>query len=264
MEQPYEPPAPFAPPAFRSAPLNEWAVYGQSTYPQSPMLPAPAAPPLPPAPPGQWQPGGGWMPAGRRARDAARRRTIAVVATVSLALVAVIGALAIGRAGPTPHSLSLPETAGSYVRLSALSGDHIRSIFGSTGAFGALPSTDLVKARIGIYGRGNQTSPTALFVGFSATDSPDIGRQLHAETSAQVTSDVLTSAGAPPGSEVDAGPLGGSLRCGNAHIGGLFASVGVWADGDTLGLVLLFDPSLAPSTAQTAAVTREFRAQAEH
>ncbi|HEY8302093.1 MAG TPA: hypothetical protein VIG48_09350 [Jatrophihabitans sp.] len=262
MEQPYEAPAPFAPPSLRSAPLNEQAVYGRSTYPHSPMVPVPVAPP-PPAP-GQWQPGVGWVPAGHRTRSAARRRTIAMVAAVSLALVAVIGALAIGRAGPTGHSLSLPESAGSYVRISALSSDHIRSIFGSTGAFGAIPAADLGKARIGIYGRGGQSAPSALFIGFSAADSPNIGRQLHVEAADQVTSDVLTSAGAATGVAVDAGPLGGSLRCGRAHVDGLFAEVGVWADGDTLGLVLLFDPALSPSTAQTGAVTRAFRAEAEH
>ncbi len=79
-----------------------------------------------------------------------------------------------------------------------------------------------------------------------------------------MTSDVLAGAGAPAATEVDAGPLGGSLRCGKAHVDGLFASVGVWADSDTLGLVLLFDPSLGPSTEETGAVTRAFRAQAEH
>ena len=174
-----------------------------------------------------------------------RRRTIALVAAVSLALLAVVGALAVGHAGPSRRSLSLPESAGAYVRLSTLSGDHIRSIFGSSGAFGNIPSVDLAKARIGIYGRSAQGSPSALFIGFAAADSPDIGQQLQAEAAAQVTSDVLAGAGAPAATEVDAGPLGGSLRCGKAHVDGLFASVGVWADSDTLGLVLLFDPCSA-------------------
>lgn len=263
MEQPYEPPAPFAPPALRTAPLNEWYVLGRTTYPNSPMVPAPVRPP-PPTLSGPWQPGYGWVPTTRRTAPASRRRTIAMVTAVALALLVVIGALAIGNAGPDGHSLSLPDSAGGYLRISTVSGEHIHSIFGSAGAFGAIPSSELEKAKIGIYARGSQSSPSALFIGFSASDSPTIGQQLHTQAAADVTREVLDGAGAPATVQVDAGPLGGALRCGTANVDGLFASIGVWADADTLGLVMLFDPTVGPSTSRTGAVTRTFRAQAEH
>jgi hypothetical protein len=261
VEQPYEPPAPFAPPELRTAPLNEWYVLGRTSYPTSPMVPVPVPPPDRPA--GQWLPGDGWVPAAHNT-GSARRRTVAMVTALALALLVVIGALAFGNAGPDRRSLRLPESAGAYQRISVVSGDHIRSIFGSAGAFGTLPSAELDKAKIGIYSRGAQSSPSALFVGFSAGDSPTVAQQLRSQAADEVTRDVLTGAGAPATVQVAAGPLGGSLRCGTAHIDGLFASVGVWADADTLGMVLLFDPTLGQSASETGFVTRTFRAQAEH
>lgn len=253
---------PFAPPSLRTAPLNEQAVLGRTTYPYSAMIPVPVLAP-PPAPTGPWQPGYGWVPTPHATDTRARRRTVIVVSTLVLALLVVIGALALGNAGPDGHSISLPETAGAYLRVSTVSGDQIQSIFGG-GTFGTVPAADLEKAKIGVYARGSQSSPSAVFIGFTASDSPTIGRQLRSEAADVVTSDVLAGAGAPSTVQYDAGPLGGSLRCGSTRVDGLYATVGVWADADTLGLLLLIDPSVSPSTRQTGAVTRTFRAQAEH
>jgi len=268
-EQGYEPPAPFAPPSLRGAPLNEVSVLGRTTYPVSPMQPYAYPPPAhhyPPPQPlgGGWAPGQGWVP--HRTDDrAARRRTIAVVAAVVLALAAIVGVLSVRAAGPNPRSLSLPDTAGPYLRLSTISSSQIGTIIGSHGTFGSISSSDLTKAKIGIYSRGAQSSPRALFVGFDAADSPVIGSQLRSEDAARVTDSVLAGAGASGNAVVvDAGPLGGSLKCSAVRVDGLDATVGVWADSDTLGVVLLFDPTLGPSLPQTGAVTRMFRAQAEH
>jgi hypothetical protein len=250
----YEAPQPFAPPSLRTAPLNEVFVLGRTTYPTSPMQPVVTISTMQPAPMTQ--------PHGDRIT---RRRTIGVVGVVVLALAAIIAALTIGAAGPVRRSLSLPDTAGEYVRVSTVSGAHIDSIFGNNGTFGSIPHSDLVNAKIAIYARGTQAPPTALFVGFDAADSPTIGRQLHNEDAAQVTNRVLAGAGAVINSlTVDSGPLGGSLRCSAVHFGGVDATVGVWADADTLGVVLLFDPTLGPSLSETGSVTRTFRAQAEH
>jgi hypothetical protein len=273
-ERGYAPPAPFAPPSLRGAPLNELYVLGRTTYPASPMQPVaypPAAAdhypphyPPPPRPDSGWTPGQGWVP--QRIDDrAARRRTVAVVVAVVLALVAVVGVLSVSAAGPSQRSLSLPDTAGPYLRLSTISSSQISSIIGSHGTFGSIPDSDLAKAKIAIYARGAQSVPRALFVGFDAADSPAIGGQLRSESAAQVTDSVLAGAGAAGTSvAVDAGPLGGSLKCSSVRVAGLNATVGVWADSDTLGVVVLFDPTMGPSLPQTGAVTRTFRAQAEH
>jgi hypothetical protein len=272
QQQGYEPPAPFAPPALRGAPLNELAMLGRTTYPVSPMQPVVYPPPgyqyVPPAPvpphSGAWAPGAGWVP--HRSTDrATRRRTIAVVAAVLLALLTVVGVLGVSAAGPNERSLSLPDTAGQYVRVSTLDGSHISSIIGSGGTFGSIPNSDLAKAKIALYSRGAQSAPSALFVGFDAADSPTIGGQLRSENAAQVTDDVLSGAGASVNSvAVATGPLGGSLKCSAVRVDGLDTTVGVWADSDTLGVVLLFDPTHGTSLPQTGAVTRAFRAQSEN
>jgi hypothetical protein len=258
----YEPPPPFAPPGLRGAPLNEMYVLGRSTYPVAPMVPVA----LPPA---AWHPGTGWVPARaphRRTVEASmRRRTIAIVATVAVALLAVVAALAVSNPGPSQHTLTLPESAGAYVKLSTVTGSRISTIFGNNGTFSSIGTKDLAHAKVGIYGRGSLGTPTLLFVGFSASDSPTIGRQLHTEDASRVTAQVIDGAGASTAPlSVAAGPLGGSLQCSAVHVNGLDAQVGVWADADTLGVVLLFDPALSPSPEQTGGVTRTFRSVAEH
>lgn len=258
----YQPPAPFAPPSLRTPPLNEWQVLGRSTYPQSPMQPPSAVPPGVT----QWYPGQGWMPHPQEpATRTMRRRTVAIVAAVVVTLLAVVGLLAVTDAGPRARTLSLPDTAGDYVKLSTLSPTHVNSIFGRSGTFGSIPSADLAHAKVGVYGRESTGTPTLLFVGFSADESPTIGGQLRSEDAGQVTDEVIYGAGgASMPQVVDAGPLGGSMRCSNVHVDGIDAAVGVWADSDTLGVVLLFDPAAAPTPQITGAVTREFRARAEH
>lgn len=228
---------------------------GRTTYPTSPMAPVAA-----PAPAFHPQ-----LPVLRSPEPNVRRQTAVVVVTLAAALLAVIGVLVIGHPGRSGRTLSLPATAGNYVRISTVNGAHIGSIVGSNGTFGSIPTSDVLKARIGLYGPTPSSPPTALFIGFAGSDSPTIGRQLRSENASQVTADVLAGAHASPSSvAVDAGPLGGSLRCSALAVAGLTAEVGVWADSDTLGLVLLFDPAMSASLAQTGGVTREFRASAEH
>jgi hypothetical protein len=212
---------------------------------------------------GGWTPGQGWLP--YPAARTARRRTFGVMTAVVLALIAVIGVLSVRAAGPNVRSLTVPDAAGPYVRLSTISGNQISTIVGSHGTFGSITDADLAKAKIAIYARGAQSSPRALFLGFDAADSPTVGSQLRSQDPAEVADTVLAGAGADNDAvTVDAGPLGGALKCSTVQIDGLDATVGVWADSDTLGVVLLFDPVLGSSLSQTGAMTRTFRGQAEH
>jgi hypothetical protein len=255
----YQPPAPFAPPAYRTPPLNEREVLGRSTYPGPPPFLHPATEqwlsPVTPAP--------AFIP---RHRARSRRLTTAAVVTLAVALVTLVAALLVGNSGPhRAHTLSLPDTADGYVKLSTVNGARIGTILGSGGTFGTIPNDDIAHAKVGVYGRGPQSAPSLLFIGFSANDSPTIGQQLRSEDPGQVTEQVLDGAGAGSAAlSVDAGPLGGSLRCSAVQMDGLDAAVGVWADPDTLGMVLMFDPIARPSVAQTGDVTRVFRSSAEH
>ena len=257
VEQPYEAPAPFAPPSLRSAPLNELAVYGRSTYPHPPMVPCPRR-----LGAGQWQPGAGWQPvAAAPVRPRAAARSPCSPRCRSRCWPS-------SRAGHRPRraraALAEPAPVGRLLRppLHAERGP-LRSIFGSNGAFGNIPTADLTKARIGIYGRGAQSAPSALFIGFTATDSPNIGQQLHAEAATEVTSDVLASAGA-------------GRRRGGRGTAGRFAAVRQGPRRRTVRLRgrlgrhrhprpgAVVRSSFGPSTDETGAVARAFRTQAEH
>lgn len=269
-EHSYQPPPPYAPPSGRTAPLNELQMLGRTTYPQqypySAPLPAyPTPNPYPPVawhPANQWPAGGEWQTA-RHVRAASRRRSRLVAGAVVATLFVIVGTLLIGQSRASRRSLSVPDSAAGYSRISSVTSGQLQSMFGSTGTLGGLSPEDLQHAKVGVYGHNSATLPSMVFVGFDAA-SPTISRQLGSEDSAQVTSDVLASAGSTlTPVEVDAGPLGGSIKCGTVEMDGVEASVGVWADADTLGIVLLFDPTLSPSRQQTGDVTRSFRNAAE-
>jgi hypothetical protein len=275
-ESGYVPPPPFAPPPLRVAPLNETAVLGRTSYPHGPYLTGAYghAPPYGAYPPPAvaWYPPTAWQP---RQLDgtARRRRTVSVLTAMGVitALVAICAVLL--SSSPATHrarSLSLPTAVDNYLKVSTLSGSQVRSMFtAGGGTFGSVTTSDLDGARVGIYAALDDTAPTMLFIGFTGHDSPSVGAQLRTDPAAAVTDDVLSGAGAAGGSTtVDAGPLGGAMRCAIIDVDGQNASVAVWADADTLGIVLIIDPSLSvragSTTAQTSAVTRDFRAQAEH
>lgn len=262
----YEPPPAFAPPVFRVAPLNETQVLGGTSYPHLPYAqplayPAPYGPS--PYPPVAWHPSITWQPTQHDSR--ARRHRLISIGTVA-ALVVALGAIAavlVSGAGGRhmSRSLSLPESVDEYSRISTISGAQLRGLF--TGTFATMPIADLEAAKVAVYDANDKGQPSLVFIGFSAQDSPSVGAQLHTEPADDVAADVLNSGGASsPPVKVDAGPLGGALKCAHVDVGGEDAIAGVWADHDTLGIVLIVDST--GTTSHTSAVTRDFRAKAEH
>jgi hypothetical protein len=264
----YVPPPAFAPPAQRVPPLNETEVLGRTSYPYAPPAYAYAQP----QPPVAWYPAPGWQPPHLDVR-ARRRRHLSVLTSVAViaALVAIGAVLLSGSTTTHPRSLSLPSSVDDYTRVRTLSGQQVNSMFsGSGGTFGVIPPADLAAARVGVYAELSDDDPTMLFIGFTGQDSPSIGAQLRTGPAGLVAEQVLDGAGATTGpQQVDAGPLGGAMRCAIVDIDGDDASVGVWADDDTLGIVLIVGSTItthttAPTTAHTSLVTRDFRAAAEH
>lgn len=256
MDDPgYTPPPAFAPPALRVAPLNESAVLGATSYPpgqyaayEQPAWPTPSQP--------------SWEQADRTARN--RSLTVLVSLGVAAALVAVATILLTSATRHDRRSLSLPQSVDEYTKVQELSGIQVQSLFKTGGSFGAqIPLDDLASAVVGLYSEPGHVDPTMLFVGFTAQDSPSIGSQLHTDPADSVTERVLTGAGTTTPTFVDAGPLGGSMRCARIDVDGVDGAVGVWADQDTLGIVLLLEPT-TPTTGRTSTVTREFRAASEH
>jgi hypothetical protein len=254
-EDRYVPPPAFAPPQLRVAPVNETTVLGHSTYPH----PSCAAPPA-----AVWQP---------VARDrSTRRRTVtAVVSACVLVALTAIAAMVAGTAARPSHSLRLPALVGGYNRVTTLSGRQVETMF-STGAapFAGIGSDDLTDALVGVYADSHDMEPSVLFVGFTADASPTIGAGLRAGPSGTVAEQVLEGAGATTAPQpVEAGPIGGAMRCATMEIAGSAAAVGVWADHDTLGIVVVDETVVsahraAMSAQRTGALTREFRAAAEH
>ena len=100
---------------------------------------------------------------------------------------------------------------------------------------------------------------------YAPRPAPSTGLTMVSRIGVRVADTVLAGAGVEANSVAfSAGPLGGALKCSAVRVAGLDATVGVWADSDTLGMLLLFDPTLGPALPQAGAVTRTFREQAEH
>ena len=276
----YVPPPPFAPPPLRVAPLNETAVLGRTSYPHGPF--PSVAPGYAPhgaypsggygVPPVAWYPPPAWAPrqfdrAGRRRRTASILTGMAVI-TALVAICAVL--LSSEPSANHARSLTLPNSVDNYTKVRTLSGSQVRSMFtGGSGTFGTLSARDLENARVAVYAALDDSDPTMLFIGFAGHDSPTVGARLRSDPAANVTDEVLSGAGATTApTTVDAGPLGGAMRCAFVDIDGDTASVGVWADHDTLGIVVIIDPTASTragsTTAHTSSVTRDFRASAEH
>jgi hypothetical protein len=269
-ESAYVPPPAFAPPALRVAPLNETAVLGRTSYPHGPYAqPATYAPPI--QPPAAWYPASDRRPSQLDDR-ARRRRALAVLSSLGVvaALVTISVVLVSGAHSHHARSLSLPRSVDDYTMVRSLSGSEVRSMFVGGGTFGVIPPADLAAAHVGIYAELTNDQPNLLFIGFTGHDSPTIGAQLRAGPPSTVAGEILDGAGATTAAQtVDAGPLGGAMQCAVVDVDGSAATVGVWADADTLGILMIVGPTItahttAPTTAHTVLVTRDFRAAAEH
>jgi hypothetical protein len=261
----YVPPPAFAPPQLRVAPLNETAVLGHTSYPAGPYAP-PLGYPAPGIAPGvTWQ---------RPQQDqSARRRTVSVVVSVCVIVALATIGIVVSTASVShrAHTLHLPQAFDTYTRVTTLQGSQVQSMFTAGAAtFAGIGTDDLTDALVAVYADISDSSPSVLFIGFTAKASPTIGPGLRAGPPGSIAEQVLGGAGAATGPQsVNAGPLGGAMRCATVDLGGDTASVGVWADADTLGIVLIDNSSLTtsgngPSTQLTSTLTRELRAAAEH
>lgn len=260
----YLPPPPFAPPAYRVAALNEAWVYPRSSYPPAAGHaaaghaaaghPAPehlAVPPL-------------WAAADHRAAPTARRVSAAIAALVATALVAIGAVLLVAPSPHHVHSLVLPATVDGYVRTSTLDGSRLRGLF--TGTPAGTPVDAIASARAAVYSQGGRGGVGMLFIGLDAAHSSTVAADLSGADDAGLADGVLAGLGAAAGAvTVAPGPQGGAVRCGAGQLSGLAAGVGVWADSDTMGIVVVIDTATgAPGLADTVSLTQDVRAAAEH
>jgi hypothetical protein len=223
----YRPPPPFAPPSLRSAPLAGPA----------------AEPPAPPA-----------LPAPRR-RIAGALLAVAGAAAVALTLLIVDRTTS-----PSFRRLSLPRTVAEFHLQRSLSPAEVDAL-ASGGSFAGFASADLRSAQVGVYGEGPGAEPKLVLVGLSARADPDVRARLASADGADMADDVVASLGAYPAVSVAPGPLGGAVECGFMAADGTSASVGVWADRSTVGILELLETRSVDSTAD---LTRRFRSASEH
>ena len=181
---------------------------------------------------------------------------------VVLALATVVTLLT-NAATTERRSLSIPDVAGEFTRFETVSGTQLAALV-SGGAFITFDPDDIRTARAAIYNRGSDRTPSLIFVGFLASDSPTIGAQLRRGSATDVVNEVLTGSGTSSSTTVDAGPLGGAMRVADVTVDNSHVVAGVWADHDTLGVLLDYADGAGPSTLAMARITRTLRAAAEH
>jgi hypothetical protein len=259
----YEPPPAFAPPLLRTAPLNESQLLGRTTYPNGPF--ASWAPPAYPPPPAV-------TIASTRVWSRPRRGlTVTIAACLAVAVLGV--GVALGLSSGSDHgsrSISLPETVSSYNKSMVYSQEQLLALLGNGVLGRPVTQQDIHNAKAGIYRNTSPGLPTGsvvpavVFLGFNADQSPGIGRRLHNLPPSVVTSQVLLGAGGGAFQITwAAGPLGGSIRCGDVQIDGETATVGIWADYDTLGIVFTIPSAGTAPLDYIGRLTRRMRAAAE-
>lgn len=257
----YEPPPAFAPPVLRTAPLNERELLGRTTYPNGPY--ASWSPPV--------YPQAVSVPSARVRSRPRRRLTITVVACVAVAVLGVGVALGLSSgSGRASRSISLPDTVASFDRSLDYTQQQLLTVLGNGVLADVATPQDVRNAKAGVYRNTSPGLPTGsvvpavVFLGFDADLSPGIGRRLHNLAPSQVTSQVLLGAGGGAFQITWApGPLGGSIRCGDVQIFGQTASIGIWADHDTLGMVLTIPQAGTAPLDYMGRLTRRMRAAAE-
>lgn len=256
----YEPPPAFAPPLLRAAPLNERQVLGRTTYPNGPYGPWSPADALPvPVASGHGRP--------------RPRRGLTVTISACLLVILLGAGVALGLTSGSDHSsrsISLPNTVSSYNRSLDYDQEQLIALLGNGILGSAVTPEDIRNAKAGVYRNTSPGLPTGsvvpavVFLGFNADQSPGIGRRLHNLSPADVTSQVLLGAGGGAFQITWApGPLGGSIRCGDVNIYGDTATVGVWADYDTLGIIFTIPSAGTAPLDYIGRLTRRMRAAAE-
>jgi len=224
----YRAPPPFSPPSLRSAPLHP--------------------------------PGVGAAPVPRPAAAPTHRLLAVLLAALGAAAVAsaLLGVDRMTR--PTFRRLSLPVSVAEFRLQHALSPAQVDAL-ASGGSFAGFGAAQLRSAQVGVYGEAGSVEPTLVLVGLSARADADVRARLASADAADVVDDVVASLGAYPATPVDPGRLGGAVECGSMSTNGRSASLGVWADRSTLGILELLETRSPESTAD---LTRRFRAASEH
>ena len=237
----FPPPAGYqAPPSYPQPPYGQ-PQYGQPQYGQPPYPSDQYGWTQPPPEPPKKRRLGLWLGLGGGVLV-----VLIVVAVVSVALVARSD-----RRTGTTHALSVPTAFGAHTLLTGSDADEMKArVQDGFLSAGADAAKLLKNAQLGVYGPVVAQSPAVLFIAISAQDGSQVASVLHSQTDRAHTNEFLDGSRATDVAEYDAGPFGGSLRCG--ALSGIGAEC-VWADYSTLG-VMIFYQDTAPASAAVHAL----------
>jgi hypothetical protein len=194
---------------------------------------------------------------------APKRRPVALLAV--LGAVVVLAAIAAfvwpgllvssdGSATPTPvvpaHpaaaavTLAAPDSAAGLTKLTGPAADALTGVTTE-------PLAGLTQPVAAVYGTG--TTPSATVIAWKATGPVSTD----AVSTAYAGIDAVTGTAVSGVAPVDAGTLGGQMRCGATTSQGKPASVCFWADSATFGAVTVLSPASPAAAATTALQIRQ-------
>jgi hypothetical protein len=222
-----QPPMPTPPMPYYGYPAFPQPPYPQPPYPQFPypQFPYPQPPP------------------------ARRRRGLLIGTCVAgAAIVALVAALLVGnhsskRAadnGSPGHTLIVPDASGDYTRMTGNVADRMAQEAIDTMTSASPGYGDVyAKAKIGIYSHPGMAGPALVFIGLAATDDPTIALELRSRPASAELDQAFLGAGVSDTTDVDAGPLGGVMRCSKTSTAAGDVDICAWADRSILGLMVI-------------------------
>jgi hypothetical protein len=160
-----------------------------------------------------------------------------------------------------PHSIVLPESVGGYRQVTGSVADRLaETMRKSMDQEQGSDSQGDSNAKIGIYSKKGDSAHPLIFVGLSASDSPEIAKELKAQSPSEEVDSTFIGMGLGGAKDYPPGPLGGVLRCGTGPLGNVTAATCAWGDSSTVGIVIA---SKIGGAAELAGTTLDLRNAAE-
>jgi len=142
--------------------------------------------------------------------------------------------------GSTGHTLTLPNTSGGYTRMTGSVADRMtKAAVDRMRSASPANGDSYAKARVGVYSHPPGTGAALIFVGLAGTDDPVLALELSTSPASAELDAAFRGAGVTETVDVDAGPLGGVVRCSKRVTDG--QSTCAWADRSSVGVLLVGD-----------------------
>ena len=162
--------------------------------------------------------------------------------------------------GSPGHTITLPAASSGYMRTTGNVADRLtRQVIDGMSAAAPSYRDSYAKAKVGIYSHPPGTGAALVFVGMTAADDPTLAIELNTRTASTEADSAFIGAGVTDTVDVDAGPLGGVLRCSKRPAAD-GQTVCVWVDRSSIGLLLI---RAGPGHGEPGPTAQQFRRDAE-